>query len=664
MDKKKNFALIMIIYLFGLFIGALSTGIITPARTIIQNSLGVGEQTGIWMITIYTLCYAAIIPVAGKMADRMGRKLIYIISIALFGIGSVICGLSANAGSFGILIAGRVVQAIGAGGIMPIATAEFGTSFPEEKRGMALGLVGAVYGIANVLGATAGSAILDIFGTANWQWIFYINVPFCALIIAGSLFFIPNSRSEVVGRIDKLGTLLMTLIILSLLYGLKNIDFFNFLPSLAEKDVWPFLLMAIVLLPLFVWAEKRAEDPIFNLAYVKNRQIVITLLISLFVGASMMGMIFIPQFSENALHIPTGSGGYFVIILGLCAGVASPISGTLIDKMGAKPVLAAGLAISVLGCLYLSFITINFINWFNVIACLILIGLGLGLTMGTPLNYMMLRHTGDEEANSALATLSLVRSIGTAIAPAIMVGFLAQAGMCMSANLMEAMPPIPQVAVMEQQEELDDIFAELKELNKDNPEMLEMLSAMDGMDMGSGMSMNMDMAGGDMELPDELLKGLQNADVTTIVDETKNMAAYMFDASTPAVIKSIQNGIGAGIDGIGTGIDGISRGIAAMEQSGNPAMMGAVQGMQHQKSLMERAQVLMGEMRDEIPDVFAQSKDAYMAAIDENSDSIEAVYQDTLNDGFRGMYITVAAFNAIALILIALYREERKPKTA
>lgn len=774
MKKKKNFALIMVLYLFGLFIGALSTGIITPARTIIQNGLGVDEQTGIWMITIYTLCYAAIIPVAGKMADRMGRKLIYLISIGLFGLGSVICGLSSGMESFGVLIAGRVVQAVGAGGIMPIATAEFGTSFPEEKRGMALGLVGAVYGIANVLGATAGSAILDIFGTANWQWIFYINVPFCLLIILGSIFYIPNSRSEVVGRIDKLGTLLMTLIILSLLYGLKNIDFFNFLPSLRETDVWPFLLGALVLIPVFAWAEKRAEDPIFNLSYVKNRQIVITLVISLFVGASMMGMIFIPQFAENALRIPTGSGGYFVIILGLCAGVASPVSGTLIDKKGAKPVLAAGLIISILGCLYLSFITIRFLNLFNVIVSLVLIGLGLGLTMGTPLNYMMLRHTSDEESNSALATLSLVRSIGTAIAPAIMVGFLAQAGMCMSANLMNAMPEIPEAPAIEQQAELNDIMAELKELNKDNPEMTEMLSAMDGMDMSSGMKMDMSMADGNMELPDELLKGLQNADVTTIVGETKNMASYMFEANTPAVIEKIQNGIGEGVDGIGQGIDGMDKGITEMESGiaemergkaelrqgidgisqgiagmeaglaqqdaaiaamegmlsgggmpagmggGMPAGMGegmpgmedtgdmqakleelkaarqqlsekletakaqraqmqnaleqmtagenelksAVNDVKYQQELMMRARELMKEIREEIPDVFAQSKDAYMAAIDAESEEIEAVYQNTLNDGFRGMYITVAVFNIIALILIMFYRDERKKAEA
>ena len=173
-EKKKNlnFGLIMAVYLLGIFMGALDTGIVTPARTIIQNYMGVSDTLGIWMITIYTLAYAASIPVMGKLADRAGRKYIYLVSIFLFGAGSLLCGLTEASGSFTMLLIARAVQAIGGGGIVPVATAEFGTTFPPEKRGMALGLVGGVYGVANIFGASAGSAILDIFGTNNWQFIF------------------------------------------------------------------------------------------------------------------------------------------------------------------------------------------------------------------------------------------------------------------------------------------------------------------------------------------------------------------------------------------------------------------------------------------------------------------------------------------------------------
>ena len=201
-NKKISYGMVMVVYLLGIFMGALDTGIVTPARTVIQTNLMVDDKTGIWMITIYTLAYAASIPVMGKLADRFGRKYIYLLSILLFGLGSLFCGLAQNFASFPMLLVARAVQAIGGGGIVPVATAEFGTTFPKEKRGMALGLVGGVYGIANIFGASAGSAILDLAGTTNWQYIFYINVPITIFILAAGLICLPNTRIENVKKID------------------------------------------------------------------------------------------------------------------------------------------------------------------------------------------------------------------------------------------------------------------------------------------------------------------------------------------------------------------------------------------------------------------------------------------------------------------------------
>ncbi|MBP1756676.1 MAG: transporter, partial [Firmicutes bacterium] len=327
LSSKTRFILIILVYLLGIFMGAIDTGIVTPARNVIQNFLGVDDKTGIWMITMYTLAYAASIPVMGKLADKYGRKIIYIISISLFGLGSLFCGLSQSFDSFTVLLIARAVQAIGGGGIVPVATAEFGTTFPKEKRGMALGLVGGVYGIANIFGASAGSAILDIFGKDNWQFIFYVNVPITVFIIIAGLIALPNSKAETVKKIDFAGISILTVMILSVLYGLKKIDFFDFTATITSTSVYPFLLVFIVLLPVFIYAEKRAEDPVMNLDYFKNGRIIITLILSFMTGIILMGMIFVPQFSENALKISTGSGGYFVLILGLFAGVGAPVSG-------------------------------------------------------------------------------------------------------------------------------------------------------------------------------------------------------------------------------------------------------------------------------------------------------------------------------------------------
>lgn len=654
--ENKSLVWMAIIYLLGLFIGAIDSGIITPARPIIQSQLGVDANLGIWMITIYTLTYAAIIPIFGKLADKRGRKPIYLLSIALFGIGSTICAISSSMDSFLVLMIGRVVQASGAGGIMPVATAEFGTSFPEEKRGMALGLVGAVYGIANVLGASAGSAILNIAGVENWQWIFIINVPICIFILISGIIVLPNHKVEETKSMDKFGTLLMTIIILALLYGLKNLDFFDFINSFTTLNVWPFILGSVVLIPLFVFVEKRAEDPIFHIEYAKNRQIMVTLGLSIIVGCSMMGMIFIPQFAENCLKIASGSGGYFVIILGLCSGASSMISGKLIDKYGAKIVMAIGFLTSITGCLYLSFIAIKFINVVNVVVALIIIGFGLGLTMGTPLNYMMLQNTSDEESNSALATLSLVRSIGTAVAPAIMVGFIVHASAGLQTDLMSILPKETTMPALPYAEEIDTTIDEFKS----NPMFAKMMGDMEMPKLSemTTVDVSMDSTSGDssFEMPAELLDKMQNSDVTTITDITVEMVQYMFDEMSPMIIGNITSGIDSGIEGINAGLSGMTASMPA----GMPAA--AMGGMGETVSKMQTLAEQLEAVKVAIPDAFAQAGNNYAAAVKDMSDTIEDTYQSTLNTGYRNMYLFLVGANALGLLLLMLYKEPKVAK--
>ncbi len=473
--SSKGYVIVAVVYLLGLFIGALDMGIVTPARTVIQNSMGVEDALGVWMLTIYTLAYAASIPLMGKLADKYGRKHIYLLCVTLFGLGSLLCGLSREFGSFEMLLVARAIQAIGGGGIMPVATAEFGTAFPEEKRGMALGLVGGVYGIANVFGASAGSAILDIFGQANWQFIFYINVPICLFIVIAGFAKLENKKEADVRPFDLVGVIVMTVMVLSLMYGLKGLDFFNISTSITSADVAPFLIAFIVMLPLFILIERRASDPVMNLGYFKDRDIVITLICSIATGIIMMSNIFLPQFCENSMMMRSGSGGYFVIILGIFAGLGSPMSGKFIDKFGVKPVLGFGFATAVVGSLFATFVACPNPNAFTVVTSLVLIGLGMGFTMGTPLNYMMLQKTDDSESNSALATLSLVRSMGTAIAPAIMVAFVANAGTGMQTAITEALPETVSVQPLPYAQQIDD---EIEAMRSDDA-LLEMIEGVD-----------------------------------------------------------------------------------------------------------------------------------------------------------------------------------------
>ncbi|NBJ16433.1 MAG: MFS transporter [Dehalobacter sp. 4CP] len=622
----------MILYLLGIFMGAIDTGIVTPARTVIQSHLMVDEKTGIWMITIYTLAYAASIPIMGKLADMFGRKYIYLASIFLFGLGSLFCGLAQGFDSFTVLLMARVVQAFGGGGILPVATAEFGTTFPPEKRGMALGLVGGVYGIANIFGASAGSAILDIFGSSNWQFIFYVNLPITLFILIAGFLCLPNNRNDNVKKIDIGGILILTVMILALMYGLKNIDFFDFKSTLISTSVYPFLILFVLLVPFFILAEKKAEDPVMNLSYFTNSRIMITFIIAFITGIVLMGMIFVPQFAENSLKIASGSGGYFVIILGLFAGVGAPISGKLIDQYGPKLILGLGFLISLVGSLFLIFVTADHPSMLTVNISLVLMGLGMGFTMGTPLNYMMLENTKDEESNSALAALSLVRSIGTAIAPAIMVGFLAHAGVAVQNNVMNLLPKEVSMPRLPYAQELTTEINEMK----GNPMMKNVLATADMPDFSylEKIEINMN-SSSDYQIPDELMEKIKSSDVTTITENSKLIAGSFFAGMAPDMISNIQTGIQNGIDELTV--------VESMPQSSVSF-----------RDTIEKMTVL----KDAIPGAFDTAKQNYLAEVDQRSTVIESEFQKTLNSGFKQVYLTVTISSLIGLIFLCFYRRK------
>lgn len=654
--KKINYVLILIVYLLGIFMGAIDTGIVTPARTVIQNNLMVNENTGIWMITIYTLAYAASIPIMGKLADKYGRKYIYLACIFLFGLGSLFCGLSQSFGSFPVLLVARVVQAIGGGGILPIATAEFGTTFPKEKRGLALGLVGGVYGLANIFGASAGSAIIDIFGQNNWQFIFYINIPITFFILIAGFLCLSNTKESNVKKIDYKGIVTLTLMVLSILYGLKNIDYFNFKETFISTSVYPFLIIFIVLLPIFIFIEKKAEDPVINISYFKNLKILITLFLSFITGIIIMGMIFVPQFAENSLKISSGSGGYFVIILGLFAGLGAPLSGKLIDQYGAKIVLSIGFIASIAGSLFIMFYATKHPNTASIVICLVLLGIGIGFVMGTPINYMMLEHTLPEESNSALATVSLIRSVGTAIAPAIMIGFISHAGMSIQGNVMALLPNEVKLPKLPYAKELSEEFNQIK----DNPAMAEKLKGVDIPDLSSMETMKIDQngSGQEMKLSKKVLDQLKASDVTTITANTKMMAEYMFLQMTPSISTKITAGLDSGIKSLNDSATQLNVAINAIPNI--PPMQVKLDEMKAAQQQMTETSSKMETLKKAIPSAFLNAKETYLKEIDQEGGKIEAEFQSTLNRGFKQVYATVAIVSIIALIVLMFYRETRQ----
>ncbi len=171
-----------------------------------------------------------------------------------------------------------------------------------------------------------------MFGRDNWGLLFFINVPICIIILLMSfkVKVVENKRTD--RKMDTIGSVIVSIMIISLMYGVTNLSFHDFIKSITSTDVYPFLIVFIVLLPLFIYIESKAEDPIINLEYFKKRNIAITLLLSLVVGCGMMSVVFIPQFGENVLRLSQGSGGYLVTIMAICSGIAAPVGGKFIDK--------------------------------------------------------------------------------------------------------------------------------------------------------------------------------------------------------------------------------------------------------------------------------------------------------------------------------------------
>lgn len=545
----KRWKLVLVLYLAGIGMGALDMGIVNPARTVIQNGLGVDDKVGVWVFTIYTLAYAAAIPVIGKIADIIGRKPVYVLAIGLFGLGSLGCGLSQDFSSLGLLLASRAIQAIGGGGMVPVATAAVGTIVPPPKRGMALGLVGMVYGAASVFGASAGSLVLDIAGQENWQWIFYINVPIAVIVVLLGIWALPQETQSSTRKLDLPGIFILVVMITALLWAFQNLDFTKISESLSDRDVWVGLLIFLVLIPAFWIAEVRAEDPIIDFKYFATINVGTTLMFGAVSGILMMTVMFIPQFAENCLRLPSGAGGYPTIIIGVASAIGAPLSGRLTDRFGPRAVLGVGVLISAIAGFMLIYWASPYPGFLSNSVSIFVMGLGLGFLMGAPLTYLILHLIPETDANSGQATLSLIRSLGTTLAPAILVGLLATAMGGLSGKVMDAMPAMEMPAMPAMTAEAPEadgkMPAGMPPQAQGQKEGMPPQGKPQGQIMPPSAQANTpeqktapkaatpktkaDMGFKMSDMPASLQNKIKTADVTNVVDRSKDIANYMFD---------------------------------------------------------------------------------------------------------------------------------------
>jgi EmrB/QacA subfamily drug resistance transporter len=410
---------LMALLLAGVLMGALDLAIIGPALPAIQGEFDMSTRGLAWLFNLYVLAQLVGTPLLAKMSDRFGPRPIYITSIFLFAVGSLLLVIGPDQEW---LFVGRVIQGFGGAGIFPVAVSVIGEVFPPEKRGSVLGLLGAVFGIAFLIGPILGGILLP-FG---WQWLFLINVPIALALIVGAWRLLPQGT---IGNdhkpFDFGGAATLSIGLTSLAIAITNFDPAHWMTSLASLQVWPFLLCFALFAPWCWRFERRAADPIIKPAFFKSRQITMAVSISLGIGAMQSGSAFYPALAVAAMGISEANAAWLLLPGVLCTTIASPITGALVNKVGTRALVLFGLTFIAAGFLMFGLIEMS-VAIFIAAGCVA--GLGFASALGAPMRVVVLNEAKPEDRGAAQGLLNVSINIGQLLGAALVGGITASKG--------------------------------------------------------------------------------------------------------------------------------------------------------------------------------------------------------------------------------------------
>ena len=420
----RNKIIIMISVMASLFLVALDQTIISTALGKIVEDFDAFSSLS-WVVTAYLITTTITTPIAGKFSDMFGRRLLLLIGVTIFAVASLFSGMSADINQ---LIIWRAVQGIGGGIITANAFTIIGDLFAARERGKWQGMIGAVFGVSSVVGPLLGGFLTEshtIFGlVTDWRWTFYINVPIAIAAFTVIAIYCPALKHEKKPRVDYVGASLLAVALATLVLAVDNTDkiFADLLTSTGMSLATLRLIMAAIVVAAttaFIFVERRAKEPILDLAFFKNKNFLILSGIAAFVGAAMLGSImYLTQFNQQVYGAsPTTSG---LMLLPMIAGLmaVSITTGQLVSRFGKyKRFMVGGFIVATLaiGALITLTPTSPFIQEAVII---FFVGAGIGAAMPL-MNIAIQNEFEQKDLGIATSSSQLFRGLGSTIGVAV-----------------------------------------------------------------------------------------------------------------------------------------------------------------------------------------------------------------------------------------------------